>query len=291
MWKVALIILCTLSFSTQDAHAQLFRLTNETLVHDGEEREYLLYRPRLWRLMRGDRPLVLVFHGGGGTHRQMMRGIRESLHGLADEHGFYVAYPNAIDKTWDFGLDDISQQLGREIDDLGFVQAVVDEVADEHRIDTNRVFATGISRGGMMSYALACFRPSLVRAVVPLAMSLPEAFVEGCTSGSPVPLLIINGTEDPIVPYNGGQIVVLGQERGAVTSTDQTIRIWRTRNQCKDEASAIPLPNPEDDGTHAERVAYNDCVSGAPVHLIRVGAAATRGRADLSTSRLASLGA
>ena len=117
-----------LLFLAGAAEAQLVRLRPWTLVHDGIAREYLLYTPRLARRLPGERPLVLVLHGGGGTHRGLVQNTRRRFHQLADRHGFYVVYPNAVDKTWDLGDGQVSEALERRVDDLGFFSRLLDEL-------------------------------------------------------------------------------------------------------------------------------------------------------------------
>ncbi len=250
------------------AEAQLMRLRTRTLVHDGLNREYLLYTPRLARRLPGRRPLVLVLHGGGGTHRGTVRNTRRKFHQLADQHGFYIVYPNAVDKTWDFGEGKVSEALERRVDDLGFYSRLLDRLLAELPIDSGRVFATGISRGGQASYFLACRMAERIRAIAPVTMPLPAFLEEDCRRGPPVGVAILNGTEDPVVPYDGGQITLFRQRRGHVLSTDATVRLWRVRNGCTAESESRTL-DAVDDGTAVTRTAWTDC-AGAAVVLYRI---------------------
>ncbi len=118
---------------------------------DGIEREYLLYVPRGAPAPSG-RPLVLVLHGGGGTHRGMVRLTRRRWNRLADAHGFVVAYPNADRRIWDFGEGVISRNRDRRVDDLAFFRRVIGDVSAAWPIDAARIFAAGMSRGGQASW-------------------------------------------------------------------------------------------------------------------------------------------
>ena len=178
-------------------------------VLDETRRRYKLYSPIGDHQLEGERPLVLVIHGGGSTDRGMIKLTKTCWNELADRYGFYVAYPNAAFKrTWDFGEGKISDQLKNRVDDLAYFDNVIDDVSSRVRIDQRRVFATGISRGGQASYYLACNLSERIRAVVPVAMGLPAFMVDECETGTPVAIAIMNGTADPQVPYNGGEIFI-----------------------------------------------------------------------------------
>ena len=250
------------------ADAQLMRMRARTLVHDGVAREYLLYTPRLARRLAGDRPLVLVLHGGGGSHRELVRNTRRKFHQLADQHGFYVVYPNAVDKSWDFGEGKVSEALERRVDDLGFFSRLLDRLLAELPIDPARVFATGISRGGQASYFLACKMGDRIRAIAPVTMPLPAFLEDDCRSGPPVGVAIFNGTEDPLVPYDGGQITLFRQRRGRVLSTDDTVRLWRERNGCTGDVTSETIDE-VDDGTAVVKTSWPGC-GKADVVLYRI---------------------
>ncbi len=244
-------------------------LLEKEFEHDGIQRQYLLYSPRDAPRLDGLRPLLLILHGGGGTHRGMVRVTRERFHALADQDGFYLVYPNAVERIWDFGEGIVSERLSTRVDDLGFFRELLRRVKAEYPIDPQRVFATGISRGGQASYFLACKLPGLIRAIAPVTMPLPGFLEDDCRQGPPVGVAILNGTADPLVPYQGGQIRVLRQERGTVLSTDRTVELWRLRNGCGPESESLQLPDKTSDGTTVRKTTWSRC-SGAPVVLYRI---------------------
>lgn len=245
------------------------KLTEHSFVYQGRERNYLLYTPRDAERLSGRRPLVLAIHGGAGTHRAMMRLTRRAFHSLADRDGFFVVYPNAVARYWDFGEGAVSEALARRADDLGYFRAVLDAVGERFPIDPRRVFATGISRGGQASYFLACKLPGRIRAIAAFAMPLPDFLEDDCSSGPPVGVAIVNGTADPQVPYDGGRIEVLGHDRGAVLSTDATAALFRRRNGCKPQPTGEEVLDGAEDGTRVEKTTWGSC-DGAPVAVYRV---------------------
>lgn len=236
------------------ATAQENRLKPVRLQYDGERRMYLSYAPDKANQLSGPRPLIIVLHGGGGTARQISRGTFRRFDRWADEMGFYVVYPNAIGKMWDTGGGRISEGLSPRRNDLGFLEHVIDHMAAKHPIDKSRVFATGISRGGHASFMLAC-RSNRVRAIAPVAMNMPLHLTPDCKRAKPTGLLLINGTEDPLVPYEGGRVTALGKPRDLVESAKSTLSIFGRRNGCGGIAGQRRIDE-ANDGTVVEHRAW-----------------------------------
>ena len=236
---------------------------------DGLNRSYLLYIP----VSAGDgemRPLVLVLHGGGGTARGLPRLTNRRWNALAEQFGFYLVYPNAHDRFWDFGEGRISERLEQRVDDGAYFRTLLDELQSGLAIDRDRVFATGISRGGQASYFLACRFPGQFRAIAPVVMPLPDYLEDDCRrEDPPVGLALFNGTEDPLVPYDGGWITFGNDRRDMVLSTDDTVALWRARNGCRPAADRTRIIDTADDGMQVIRNDWTSC-SGAPVTLYRI---------------------
>lgn len=246
------------------------------MVYGGETRDYILHVPPQKAVLteaQAKKPLVLALHGGGGTARGMLKLTGRRMNDLADRHGFYVVYPQGLGKSWNEGAQD-SRGYAREhkIDDAGFLKALIEEISSKYPIDAQRVFSTGISNGGLMSYRLACEMPETIRAIAPVAASLPKDLLDLCQENrGAVSLMILNGTEDPIVPYRGGQITVFGTKRGEVLSTDETVRLWLKKNECADNPQTRPLPDRDSqDATRVMSHIYNQCQSGKPVVLYEI---------------------
>lgn len=254
---------------SQSAEAESSKLRTHRFKQDDYRRRYKLYTPQDATQLDGPRPLVLVIHGGGSSDRGMAKLTKSRWNALADEHGFYVAYPNAIDRLWDFGEGNTSSKLDKRVDDLAYFGKVLDDVSRRVSIDQRRVFATGISRGGQSSYFLACNMPDRIRAVMPVAMNLPEFMQDDCVMGPPVGIAIMNGTADPQVPYDGGWITVFDDKRDIVLSAEKTLALWRARNGCTETSSSTSQIDKSDDNTSVSITQWTGC-SGAPVTLFKI---------------------
>lgn len=231
------------------------------LTHDGRNRFFLLHVPPAFGGLEGPLPLILVLHGGGGTAKGMVKLTQGRFNELADEAGFLVVYPQGIKRRWNEGRDGLSASTPEgQVDDVGFFRALIEHLQAEYKADPARMFVTGISNGGLMSFRLACDLPDKIKAIAPVTASIPRSLETHCSRPAEVGLLLINGTDDPLVPYDGGQITALGRERGEVLSTDETIALWLSKRNCRDQADLASLPDlAPDDGTTVTVVAYPDC--------------------------------
>lgn len=266
--RFALLILLACALSEASAKGRLEERTAVVLEYGANERErrYLQYTPE--SAPAEGAALVLVIHGGGGTADALARQLGKTLHSLADRDGAYVIYPHAVNKMWDFGAGVVSEGLDERIDDRSYFQTLLDLAIQELKINDRRLFATGISRGGQASYFLACHFPERIRAIAPVAMPMPEFIFDSCPRGVPIGIAILNGTKDPLVPYDGGDIKVLRQRRGRVLSTYATVEYWRQRNGCN---AAEPRARTENKARDRMRVrVFEWACTGAPVTLYRI---------------------
>lgn len=265
------IVLLSLSTISLLSCAHATRPAGRSFSHDGLDRKYLIYSPPLTPDHSGKRPLLFVLHGGGGTHRGMVRLTKRKFNQLADRDGFFVVYPQGIDKPWNDGrTDKISGAHRKGIDDVGFFRLLIEYLIQEYPIDSDRIFVTGISNGGLMSFRLGCSLPDKIRAIAPVTAQIPTAIKPLCRSKSAVSLAVFNGTEDPLVPYNGGQITVFRQHCGRVLSTDETIRIWKNKNRCSSEATVTEFPDLAADGTRVTKIEHTQCAAESKVVLYRI---------------------
>lgn len=201
--------------------------TSYSLVIGGLTRTYHVYRPAG---ISTAAPLVVFLHGGFGTGTQA-----EQYYGWDAEaaaNGFIVAYPDGYDRAWNVGGGCCGTPAARNIDDVAFISAVVARVEAGAPIDPRRVFATGISNGGMMDYRLAC-DTKLFAAIG------PDSATElgTCPAPAPVSVIHIHGTADQNVPYNGGPGDGYAHIDGPAVPS--VVAGWRATDDCGAASDAV----------------------------------------------------
>ncbi len=169
----------------------------------GRRRSYLLHLPPAYAGGR-DLPLVVVLHGGGGRAQGMVEITNFSV--KADNAGFVAAYPNGTGRftkrflTWNGG-NCCAYAFKNNVDDVGFIGALIEKLEWELKIDSRRIFVTGFSNGAMMTYRLGCELSDKIAAIAPVAGAFN---VEPCSPKQPLSVVIFHGTADQHVPYEGG---------------------------------------------------------------------------------------
>lgn len=233
-------------------------IQRDSLTIDGLERTFEYFVPDV----HGEAPgLVLAFHGGGGSARQLRAQLAYELDVLADAEGFVVAYPEGYEGHWNTcqrGRTTPATELG--LDDVGFARALIAWFGERYQVDPARVFAVGFSNGGHMTYRLALEAPASIRAAAVVAANQPAAIDSKCELGEPPPpLLIINGVDDPINPYDGGELSFHGVwDMGPVMGTEATARSFSLGER---NGVAVRTREPDGDGdprTWVERIAWDD---------------------------------
>lgn len=203
------------------------------------ERSYLIYKPA--KVAKAP-PLLVVFHGSMGSPGKARAETGYEFDRLADRDGFVVAYPQGYGGNWNDCRKAASYPArSLDIDDLGFFEALVARLQRERNVDPARVFVTGASNGGHFVYRLALERPARIAGAAVFAGNLPTADNTVCIQqGPPPPILIVNGTKDPINPYKGGRVTLFGfGNRGTVQSARQSAA-WFARGAGRPVTTLIP---------------------------------------------------
>lgn len=183
-------------------------------------------------------PLVFVLHGSGGDGEQIRGLLGYEFDLLADRYGFIVVYPDGYKKHWNDCRKSADYAANVDnVDEIAFFQSMISFFNKEYAIDKSQVFVTGHSNGGHMTFGLAMEAAGLFSAIASVSASLPVEENLDCTpSGDPISVAIFNGTEDPINPFNGGVVEVMGNSsRGDVISSLASAQYW---------ADLIDPPNP-----------------------------------------------
>ena len=232
---------------------------NASITHDGIQRDYIVYIPELYD---GSSvvPLVLNFHGFGSNATQQM--FYGDFRDIADTEGFLLVHPEGTrffgNQFWNVGFPGLSST----IDDVGFTEALIDELATLYTIDLDRVYATGMSNGGFMSFLLACQLSEKIAAVASVTGSMTQDTFDDCNAQLPTPVLQIHGTEDDVVSYN---------ENNLSLPIPDVISYWVDHNNCETTPTTTTLPDVDvSDGSTIEYSVYEDGDNGITTEHMKV---------------------
>jgi polyhydroxybutyrate depolymerase len=226
----------------------------------GQTRTYLVHLPKNYDRAK-HWPVVFVLHGGGGRGQGM--DVLTHFDDFADRNGIIGVFPDGITSGWNDGR--VAPRLAvHTADDVAFISALLDKLESEYSIDSARVYATGISNGGFMSFRLGCELAPRIAAVAPVASTLSNDLAKTCHPARPVPMLMINGTADPLVPYQGGNVF---NDGGAIFSAEASAQKWAQMNGCPSGPVTTTIPSKTNGGLPTKIFKYSGCKSGADVEL------------------------
>jgi polyhydroxybutyrate depolymerase len=202
-------------------------------------------------------PTVIVLHGRFVSAERTI--VKYRFDETALGHGFNAVFPDGMGRRWQDGRMNGPKHA---TDDVGFLRALVDRLVKDGIADRRRIYLAGISNGGMMSYTLACKAGDLFAGMATVISSMPK--VDADCRLRPMPVVMINGSKDPVMPYEGGAVARL-KKQGAVIGADPTFRRFGIANGCS-HVVTTPMPdsNP-DDGVSILKRQWVGCRSGRPV--------------------------
>lgn len=231
----------------------------ESLQHDGIEREFILNIPASYDGNEA-MPVIFNFHGfGSNANQQMFYG---DFRPIAESEGIILVHPEGtlIDDQghWNVGFS----ANDSEADDIGFTEAMIEYLIENYNIDETRIYATGMSNGGFMSYLLACQLGDRFAAIASVTGSMtPETF-ENCQPTHPTPIMEIHGTNDETVPYDGAIFTM---------PIDDVMSYWVNFNNCDATPEQVEVEDVNgSDGNTASYFIYSDCDNNITTELFRI---------------------
>ena len=234
-------------------------LLKDTITHNGIERSFLLYMPD------GDiagKPLIIMLHGSKGTGQYVREQSGYRFDVLADTEKFAVVYPDGYKKHWNDcrkAPNDAAHK--KDIDDVGFILALADLCAERWHTGAAGVYAAGFSNGAHMCYRLAIEAPERFAGIAVIAAGMPAPGWSKCSDpGKHIPIMIVNGTDDPINPYEGGMVRLFYLiKKGQVLSTLESAQAWLSSEDLKKQPVQEQMEDRnQDDKTHVEILTWPD---------------------------------
>ena len=226
---------------------------------DGQARRYALFVPKSYDPEKA-MPLVIVF--AGATQSVDDIAAMSKWHRLGEEKGFMTAYPESVDGWWNDGV--VTTPATLEIDDVAFAQSLIEDITGKWCVDKDRIFVSGASNGANMSARLICeLSNEIAAAGVAGGGNFP--FRDGCEPDRPVPIVIFFGTEDPVIPYEGGDSPYTSDMGFTdLPSVEGGVKAWAELYGCN------PDPTEESITSEVSLVSYSNCDGEAEVSLYRV---------------------
>lgn len=233
---------------------------NESYVFGGISRDYHVYVPGIYSSQNAV-PLVINLHGY--TSNNLQQEAYADFRPIADTANFILVHPNG---TFDQSLNRYWNFFGLPLaDDIGFLSSLIDTVRAHYNIDTNRIYFTGFSNGGFMSFELACKLSHRVTAIASVAGGMISAQQMNCTPIHPIPVMYIHGTADATVSYSGvGGII-------ASLPVDSLVLYWVQKNQCNPVANVSTVPDMvTTDVSTADHYVYENGLNGSTVEFYKI---------------------
>ncbi len=234
---------------------------SETLSFEfeGMTRDFIVYLPQNYNT-DSSFPVVFNLHGYGSNSVEQQ--FYANMNPVADSSGFIAVYPNAVDNAWNSGISDNPLAPTPDVDDVGFISAIIDFMNDNYSVDLKRVYSCGMSNGGFMSHRLACELSNRIAAIASVTGVIANSVAASCAPERPMPVLYIHGTTDPVVPFSGA---------AGWHSAEQTVAHWTTtHNQCAQVNTVAFTDSDPTDGCTVEKTTYSDCEDNTSVLFYKV---------------------
>ncbi len=233
-----------------------------SLQHQNQTRQYLVHVPKNYNPSQAV-PLVVALHGGGGNMHYQANDEHYQLISKSEQAGFIAVFPNGYSRfprgklaTWNAGIC-CGKARDALIDDVGFIKALVADIKTKANINPKRIYANGMSNGGMMSYRLACELSDTFSAIASVAGT---DGTQQCSPSKPVSILHIHSLDDDRVLFNGGSGVD-SQTHADFVSVPNTIKKWVSLNAC----NSTPQRVLEVKGAYCD--VYSNCKNNTQVKL------------------------
>lgn len=243
----------------------------DSIVHQNYQRKFTIHTPTGFTNSTPV-PVVFMLHGGGGTMTNA-QGFT-NLNSVSNTNGFLAVYPQGYGIipsggfSWADGRGTSADIAG--VDDLGFIDKLLDTLIANYSIDTNKIYICGFSNGGFMTQRFACQQNQRFAAMASLGSIMDTTLFASCNPSRPIPMLFMLGTADPFVPYNGGPMIGSGPVL-PIVGIDTLIHFWKINNNCITSNTPINVPNIDlTDSSTVTVFNYTNCSCNSDISFYRI---------------------
>lgn len=269
-------LLIALIFSTSVVFPQTGVTYSKTFTSGGVARTYTMYVPNIYT---GSTPVPLIFNIHGWTGSSAKQESYADFRKIADTANFIIIHPMALGAPPSWAT---SETVGPSATDKAYLMNILDTMIANYNINTDRVYSTGFSQGGSMSYDFACFYSTRFAAIASVGAGMSTAHASACTPQHPIPVMEIHGTEDRLATYTGGT---------GRLSVDSVIKFWVNFNGCNPVPAYDSIPNLNTtDSCHVEHYVYTGGDQGSTVELYKVINGDHQWPSDVTTTNVYGLG-
>lgn len=232
------------------------------------ERSFWFVRPAS---VKGPAPVVFVLHGGNVADGRVT--FRYGFQELGARDGVITVHPSGQGEGWNDGRDTPFLLARGGADDVAFFRAMIDQLVSEGAADPGRIFVTGGSNGGMMTHRLVCELSDRLAGAAPFVAWMPTAVAPRCEPRRAIPILLMGGTADRLMPVSGGKVAPMSRDdRGTVMSAEETFNFWRAKNRCGPQVQRQELPDTDPaDGTRVAVSRAQGCAAPVELYLVDGG--------------------
>ncbi len=244
----------------------------DSIVHQTYQRKFTVHTPTGFT---NTTPVsvVLMLHGNGGTMENSPNFT--NLNSVSNTNGFLAVYPEGygVVSSGGFSWAD-SRGTSADIagiDDLGFINKLLDTLLANYSIDTNKIYICGFSNGGYMTQRIACEQNQRFAAMASLGSIMDTSLYSSCNPQRAIPMMFVIGTADPFVPFNGGSANGSGGLVNQIISADTLVHFWKTNNNCLQANPPINLPDIDlTDSSTATVFSFSNCSCNSDLTFYRI---------------------
>lgn len=234
--------------------------TNETITIGPDNRSYIKYLPTAFDQNTESLPVVFILHGLGDVASNMA-GV--GTNNIADTARFIAIYPQGVQNSYGSNAWNNGTLLSSTVDDVAFIDALITEMILSHNADPSRIYVTGFSMGGIMSYHLACNLNDRIAAIASMSGTMSTSDISSCVPSYKTPVMHLHGTADGTVPYDSGALPSL-------SLVPETMAFWEGVHTCGTTPDSTQIPNTANDGLTVDRFAWTGCTPSESLELWRI---------------------